>query len=227
LRRSPVVDEVSKRIIEYDYILYDRPYEEGSGDVEPVNGFSVDGEDGPISNIDNSKIDVVNTPYTPKGEGDDDESELPDLHQRSKGVMAAQDSNLPIPKMMAMWAETHPGYMIFPKNDYPAARKIYILLSKKEPNVSTQEEIELIWGHFLAAVASHQFYKDKPLRTVFNHIQDVMPFYFEIKASGRKDVVRIDKDSSGKVTIITKNGPITTIDKAPNKEVKIRLKGWM
>lgn len=231
LQRVPVREEKTNKIVEYDYVLYDRPYEEAVDGFSvggfPVGGFSVGGKSGPISNIDSSKIDVVKNPLTPLQGESEEEEEYQEEVITLESLNQPKDEDLPLPKLMRVWRETRPDYLIVPKNDYPAARKIFLLLAGKEPTSASAQEMDTIWRRFLAAVGSHPFYKDKSLKTVYNHIQDIIPIYREIEKTGRIDVVGIRKEN-GRTILATTSGEVNKIDIVKdNKEVKIRMKGWM
>jgi hypothetical protein len=120
----------------------------------------------------------------------------------------------PLPFMMKLWNEKHPDYAPKTAVDYPALTKIIQDITGKLPQMHDAASLSTHFGRFMDAVALHTFYANKPLKTVANNIQEIIPIMKNPAAHQPTDPTRV------KIVLPPTNSPGW---QPGNERIKIRL----
>jgi hypothetical protein len=126
----------------------------------------------------------------------------------------------PLPRMMKVWMQHFPKYHPSISADYQALAQIFQSIQKKQVADVPIAELEEFVKKFAKSVALHNFYKDKPLKTIANNLQSIIPIYNDPKgylderAKPKQEAVLTD------VKIVL-NGGVTGYNES--KGVKIKL----
>jgi len=83
--------------------------------------------------------------------------------------------------MFKIWMQHFPKYTPSMSLDYTALGTICQIFLKKQPNQIPIAELEEFTKKFAKAVQLHNFYKTKPLKTIANNIQEIMPIFNDPK----------------------------------------------
>lgn len=82
----------------------------------------------------------------------------------------------PLQKMKEMWLQHRPNYkrIWVESADMPALRQIGLILCGKEVSLVQDDVLTSNFQNFLFFLDKHNFYKDKPLKTIANNIQSIL-----------------------------------------------------
>ena len=127
----------------------------------------------------------------------------------------------PLPRMFKIWMQHFPKYTPSMSLDYTALGTICQIFLKRQPNHIPIAELEEFTKKFAKAVQLHNFYKTKPLKTIANNIQEIIPIFNDPK--GYLDELAKPKEKSvlTDVKIVLKEGQVAGYPES--KGVKIRL----
>jgi hypothetical protein len=87
-----------------------------------------------------------------------------------------KSTTYPLQKMKEMWLSYRPEYkkIWVDTSDMPALRQIGLILCSKEVSLVEEPILTQKFQKFLFFLGKHNFYKDKPLKTIANNIQAIL-----------------------------------------------------
>jgi len=129
--------------------------------------------------------------------------------------------DFPLPTMMKIWMKHFPEYYQSTKDDFPALNKICEQINKRSAALLDKQKLTEFAERFAAAVKLHKFYKDKSLKTIANHLQDILPIYNDPDGYVKKMSAPKYETDQKSVKIVLNNGQSAAY--AENRHIKIRI----